>query len=487
MMTLKRIGNWTTETSSRPWFGYGLLFLITLLAAALRFYKLGEWSFWIDEIYTVNHAMAHFSSPELILGHIPPARNWVPLSVIFSAQIMNVLGVNEWSARFIAAVIGVLTIPILYWPLRKIVGHPVALITMLLLAVAPWHIFWSQNARFYTSLMLFYTLALFSFYFAIERDRPLYLIVFYVLFYLAVSERMIAVLLMPVIVVYLLLLWLLPFEKPAGFRVRNILILAIPVVVFLMYQIYLFAATGDFMFASDLELLAPPVDTPIRLLIVIAFSIGLPILCLAFFNGIYLLMKKERAGLFFFIASVLPPLLIALANPFVFTVERYAFMTLLFWVALAAGGVKALFTLAGKQGTVLAFGVLFILLADAAGSSLMYYQINHGNRLDWRESVEYVQERMEEGDIVVSTRAPLASYYLGENTLEFKDLLAADLEKIDAPIWFIMEYPGIWHGREGSMAWIEEHAQLLRYSYLRVMEANYMLIYRFDPTQAKNP
>jgi mannosyltransferase len=483
----RKIENLAATTSRQSWLPFGLLVLVTIFAAGLRFFRLGEWSFWIDEIYTINHAIIHFGSPELILEHIPPTRNWVPLSVILTAQMMNAWGVNEWSARFVSALIGVLTIPILYMPLKKTFGDPAALITMLLLAVAPWHIFWSQNARFYTSLMLFYSLALLTFYFAIERDRPLYFIVFYVLFYLAMSERMIALLLVPVIVVYLLLLWLLPFEKPAGFKVQNILILSAPIIAFLAYEVYLFAATGDFIFASDLDLLAPPVDTPIRLLIVIAFSIGLPILCLAFFSGIYLLMKKERAGLFFFIASVLPPLLIALANPFVFTVERYAFMTLLFWVALAAGGLKALFTLAGKQGTVLALGVLFILLADAAGSSLMYYQINHGNRLDWRESVEYVRERMEEGDVVVSTRAPLASYYLGENTLEFKDLLPADLEKIDAPIWFIMEYPGIWHGREGSMAWIEEHAQLLRYSYLRVMEANHMLIYRFDPTQTKNP
>jgi hypothetical protein len=89
MMNLKRIENWSTENSSRPWFHYGLLLLITLLAAALRFYKLGDWSFWIDEIYTVNHAMLHFSTPELILQHIPPNRNWMPVSVILTAQTMN--------------------------------------------------------------------------------------------------------------------------------------------------------------------------------------------------------------------------------------------------------------------------------------------------------------------------------------------------------------------------------------------------------------
>ena len=35
---------------------YWLLAGITLLALILRFYKLGEWSFWIDEIFTVNRA-----------------------------------------------------------------------------------------------------------------------------------------------------------------------------------------------------------------------------------------------------------------------------------------------------------------------------------------------------------------------------------------------------------------------------------------------
>lgn len=486
-MNLKRIGNWVTEISARSWFNYGLIFLITLLAAVLRFYKLGEWSFWIDEIYTINHATSHFSSVELIFQHIPPARNWVPVSIILTAQTLNAWGVNEWSARLTSTVIGTLTIPILYMPTKRIFGNRVALIALLVLAITPWHIFWSQNARFYTALMLFYSLALFAFYFAIEQDRPLYFIGFYLLFYLAMSERLIAVLLLPVIFVYLLLLWLLPFEKPTGFNLRNVLILSAPLILFLIYEIYLFAVTGDFIFEIDLELLAPPIDNPIRLLIVIVFSIGIPVLCLAFLNGIFLFSKKSRAGLFFLTAAILPPTMIAMANPFFFIVERYAFVTLFFWIALAASGISALFAITNEHGIVLAFGVLFILVADAAGDDLLYYQINHGNRLEWRESVGYVQNRMDNGDVVVSTRAPLAGYYLSKDVLEFQELSPEDLETIDAPIWFIMDYPGIWHGRHDSKAWMEERAHLLHHTYLRVMEENTLLIYRFDPAQDTKP
>jgi uncharacterized membrane protein len=101
---------------------------------------------------------------------------------------------------------------------EKIFGVQVALIALLLLAVSPWHIFWSQNARFYTSLMLFYAFALFSYFYGIESDRPLYIFAFIVLFYLAVSERLPAVFLFPVVLGYLLLLKILPFEKPSGLR-----------------------------------------------------------------------------------------------------------------------------------------------------------------------------------------------------------------------------------------------------------------------------
>lgn len=486
-MIAKRIEMLGTSLWSRSWFPYVLLILITTLAAGFRFYKLGAWSFWIDEIYTIDHAVSHFSSPELILDHIPPSRNWIPLSVIFTGQVLNAWGIHEWSARFVSAVAGVLTIPILYVPLKKIFNQKVALIAMLLLAVSTWHIFWSQNARFYSFLLLYFTLALFVFYFAIERDRPVYFIGFYILFYMAMSERMIAVLIFPVVAVYLLLLWLLPFEKPAGFKLRNILILSAPVIAFLLFEIYLYVTTGEFIFASDVDLLANPIDTPVRLLIVLAFNIGIPVLCLALCSGVYLFIKKDRAGLFFLVAAVLPALLIAMANPFVFTVERYAFMTLLFWMALAASGIVSIITLAGRQGIVLSLGVLLLLLADAAGDQLLYYQINHGNRLNWRESVSYVRERMENEDVVVSTRAQLASYYMGKDVLEFQDLLPEDLETIDQPIWFIMDYPGIWHGKESTKTWLDTHAGLVQFSYLRVNEGIALVIYFFDPASQAAP
>jgi mannosyltransferase len=479
-MDTKRLENWATQITNKSWFPLFALALITVLATGLRFYKLGEWSFWIDEIFTINHAQQHFGTLELILEHIPPSRNWVPISVILTAQALNIFGVSEWSARLVSAVIGILTIPILYFPMKKIFGNQVTLIALLLLAVSPWHIFWSQNARFYTSLMLLCTLALLTLYFGIERDRKSYFVVFYLLFYLAFSERMIAILIIPVIVMYLFLLWILKIEKPIGFRKINILILSAPIIFFLIFQLFLLITTGSYMFSADVADLAPSIDSPMRLLIIIIFSIGIPVACLAFFSGVQMLLKKERTIIYMLIGAIIPVILLMLANPYVFIVERYAIITLVSWVILASIGINVVFSMAKKVGPFLVLGIFFIFLADAAAENLMYYQINHGNRLDWQETASYVQERIKDGDVVISTRADLASYYLEENVLEYRELLPGDLDNIKKDIWFIIDYPGIWHGNGLSKEWMEEKAELVKFSYLRVREENFLLVYHLE-------
>ena len=227
----RRLGALATEISQRPWFNYVLLLSITLLAVAFRFYKIGIWSFWIDELYTIDHATAHFSTLQLILNHTPPERNWVPFSVISTAQVLNVLGINEWSARLTSALIGILSIPILYFPTRRIFGDRVALIASLIMAVSPWHIFWSQNARFYTSLLLFYSLAMLAFHFGMERNKLGYFIAFCILVYLAASERLTALFIFPVIATYLVALWAFQFERHHWLNLKTFLLIFSPVLI----------------------------------------------------------------------------------------------------------------------------------------------------------------------------------------------------------------------------------------------------------------
>ena len=94
-MVWKRIKENSITLLQHSYAQYVMLGFITLLAAVLRFYKLGEWSFWIDEIFTINRAQVHYGSLDKILQNIPPAHYYFPISIILTGQFLKIFGVNE--------------------------------------------------------------------------------------------------------------------------------------------------------------------------------------------------------------------------------------------------------------------------------------------------------------------------------------------------------------------------------------------------------
>src|SRR5215216_4004179 len=482
-MNFKRLRTWTGDVSNRIWFHYILLLLITAIAAAFRFYKLGQWSFWIDEIYTINHATRHFSSWKLILENIPPATDAVPLSALLTAQFLNIWGINEWSARLASVIIGILSIPILFFPVRKLFGPHVALIAALLLAVSTWHIFWSQNARFYTSLLLFYSLALITFYFGLERNKPGYFVAFYVLIYAAFSERVFSLFIFPVMGVYVIALWAFRFEKPVGLNVKNMFVLLLPILAGVLVEAYSWISTSASRFFADLDwFFLYRNDDPIRLLGNISFNIGIPLMVLALFSGFFLVLRKDRAGLLMLINSVIPMIMIIVANPFIFTKDRYIFMTLFSWIILAAIGISELFMRVNGIHKWLAVGVLMLVLADAGSENLLYYRVNTGNRADWRAAFHLIEAQSQPDDIVVTYWPEVGAFYLNREFIQYEDIDVPTLLNGERQYWFVLDAETIW-ANEDVKALLESQAQLIDIRYLRTPDDFYLRIYRFDPEE----
>jgi 4-amino-4-deoxy-L-arabinose transferase-like glycosyltransferase len=457
------------------------LAVITLLAVVLRFYKLGEWSFWIDEIYTINHGRAHFSNLEKIIRNIPPAQNWIPLSVMLSAGVINVLGIGEWSARLVSAVIGILSIPILYFPFRKIFGVRVTLIALLLLAISPWHIYWSQNARFYTSLLLLYTLALVTFYFGIERNQLRYFILFFVLLYLAISERQLALFIVSVIAGYLIALWILKFDKPLGVNFRNIFLLCLPLIIGGLVETYSWIANGESRFFGGFSwFFLYRNDDPIRLLGNISFNIGIPLMVLAMFSGIFLLIKKSRVGLLMLSSAVIPTVVLVAANPFIFTKDRYVFITLLCWVILAAYGINELLKSTNGLHKWLSAAVLVMLLLDAASANMLYFKVNNGNRRDWKGAFALINEQSSEGDLYISYWPELGEYYLGKEAIAWEEIDPKTVLESGKRYWFVLDSETIWANLK-MKSWVEKNASLVEVKYLRTPDDFFLRIYLYDP------
>ena len=484
-MTLTMRARQTTEeivaSLSKPWMQYIWLFLIMLLAAGFRFYKLEEWSLWIDEIYTINHATAHFSSGSLILQNIPPARNWFPVSIILTAQMLNAWGVNEWSARLTSSIVGILTIPLLYFPTKKMFGSGVALISVLLLAITPWHIFWSQNARFYTSLMLFYSLALFAFYFGIEEDKPKYLLLFFVFVYLAASERLTAIFIFPVVILYLAALWILRFEKPKGLNLRNLAIISLPLVLGIIIELYFRLVQGESRFFADFSWFTQyQIDDPLRLLVFIGNNIGIPLMVMAVFSSLVLLGKKSRPGLLMTVSALGPLLLLMVLNLFIFTKDRYMFFTLFSWIILTVTGITEIASSLKGNRRWLVLGLFFVFFAHAANDMLLYYQVNQGNRLPWKSAFQMVNERADQDDVVVAFWPEFGEHYLDRQIAPYAEENVDTLLTSDRKYWFVLDSETIWLNGE-IKAWLEDNAELVRVWYLRRPEESYLMLYLFDP------
>jgi mannosyltransferase len=457
-------------------FEISLLLLITIFAMAIRFLKLGEWSFWIDEIATINRALTPLG--ELL------SRGQIGFTYVLTGIALKSFGVSEWSSRLVPALMGIITIPIIYFPIKAMFEAKTGLIAVLLIAISPWHLFWSQSARFYTPLMLFYFLAMFAFYYGFEKDRISYIFLGIIFTLIAFQERMFSLLLLPTLVIYLGLVKWSSFETPKGLNKRNLFPLVGVGFIGLLVAIFdaiRYASSGKSFILNELAwFFARPIDDPFRLGVFIVLSIGLAIVVLAVLSGGYLILERNRAGLFFSIGAIFPLVLIISLNPFMFTEPRYLFMTLPCWVILASAGVKEIFSLSHGHSKLLAWAVLLMLAATSLGSYLLYFTVNHGDRFDWRSSFEFVQDRSDVGDVIVSTRPQIGTYYFDGEIQHYREITPEVIEADQHRYWFVVDSEKIWDNR-AMKEWLDNNALIANFSYLRVPEELNLRIYIYDP------
>lgn len=134
-----------------------LSLLATLwLGFGLRLFRLGRDSFWADEAGQIYVALLP-SIPEMFALQRLHAMA-MPLDYLITRGMRH-LGLYEMILRFPAAMWGFLTLPVCYILIRRLwprADRDIALITTLLLAVAPLHVQYAQEMRFYAALTFFY-------------------------------------------------------------------------------------------------------------------------------------------------------------------------------------------------------------------------------------------------------------------------------------------------------------------------------------------
>ncbi len=150
-----------------PGAGWPVLGAIVALGLALRLFRLGHQSLWLDEVLSVQSA----SLPVFQILFDPAVdRNFPPLHNLLVHPMIRAFGASEAAVRLPSVLAGVAGIPLAYGVARCWLGTGAGLMSALLLALSPLHVWYSQEARPYA---LFVALGLASLRFAQQvRARP---------------------------------------------------------------------------------------------------------------------------------------------------------------------------------------------------------------------------------------------------------------------------------------------------------------------------
>ncbi|GEM_PF-4965313 len=117
-----------------------LLAVITTVAIGLRLYRLGDYSFWMDETESIYSSVVGRSF------HPPFFHVFLNLWLLFFT--------SEFGLRTLPVIFGVAAIPALYFLTLHISTHRTALTASLLLSVSPFAVYYSRELRMYSLALL---------------------------------------------------------------------------------------------------------------------------------------------------------------------------------------------------------------------------------------------------------------------------------------------------------------------------------------------
>lgn len=128
---------------------FALAIGLTLIAAPPRFLNLSDLSFYADEETTAFPALSLAQGNGARMPSGMPYRRALPVTWLatISARLFGIR--DEFSYRIPIALLGTLTIPLLFLFGRRFIGTPAALVAALLLAFSEWHLVFSRQARMY--------------------------------------------------------------------------------------------------------------------------------------------------------------------------------------------------------------------------------------------------------------------------------------------------------------------------------------------------
>lgn len=487
---------------SARWFPLAL----TWTAFALRVAGLTAQSLWRDEVDTLLFATRPLA--EALTMFRQPGQNG-PLFFLMLRPWLAAAGTSEFALRFPSALAGALAVPAVYVLALRLVGRKPAALTALLTALAPYLIWYGQEARMYALLTVLIPVSLWLTVAAAQRGGWWRWLSLYLVTTVAIYVHLLAALIIPVQVLWLLIMPAAgrPLQRfrAAGLYVLALLLPYLPLAVWQADMLRIAFQTGHrFVPLGD-----------ILLVLAAVFSLGvLPgqrflelfVFMVALVAGILLwaYQARQRQGqredtslrlvAMLLIWLLLPPLMvygISLRMP-IFT-ERYLIWAMPAFLVLCALGTLAL----ARAWRPLGLAVLGALVVfDLTG---VIVQVRQPIKSDFRSAAAFVLQHMQPGDLLVY-QIPYIRYTFTYYSSGRGDPRAEALPWMDGPytnrgmseaevaawmtrgigdakaVWLIASEVPLWDARGLTEKWLEAHGMAgLRAEFTRVTVTRYVL------------
>ena len=433
-----------------------LLSVIVTFGAVLRFWNLGDWSFWIDEAFTVRDAQnLSFNSLQSIPNPIPY------LAVKLSIRIS---GNSEWGSRLIPCIVGIISIPAVFGLGRTLYNWRVGLFSSAFVACASWHLFWAQNARYPVFTFLFAILTAWCFYLSLERDSTLLMIGALACCLCLVLSHTLSVVIVPALAVYAVICLI---EKSDRKRWLNLLIFfvpfAIPVFTLAFSEVrgYLFAGWGRNEWQRS----------PLYIVLTLVQGVSVPVAVTAFFGAAS--TAFNRSTRFLVCYAGVPLVLFLIASQLQNVAGYYLFWTTAAYFVLAGVACEQVWKIVeGKTARILGILVPCVLVVTLLSQDYLYFKIENGGRPKWREAFGAIRTEMRPTDKVVLSEPEMGKYYLPELTSVYIGGLLDNPEAFEKTwedsgrdrLWFVVDVASfnVFDGNENVRSWIRQRGHIVK-------------------------
>jgi len=357
---------------------------LTLFAIITRVYGIWEWHYVGDEYYTVYTAAERYKSG------LNPAYHTLALGSF------KLFGINEWSLRLPAVVLGILSVPIFYITWRSLFGHTTALVGALLIMFSSWHLWHSQWGRFYTGVFLFGSLSYFLYLKAVRSGKWSHLLWTLLANLGAVLFHATAVMVPATCALFSLVVLVSSQHNKWSDYSRQVAAVYLGLCGTLaLITLPYFWNIADVWYGIDQTWGYGPFQQALQ----ITKYVQIPIAVSALLGLILLLRQDLPSGIFFSIGIVVPTLALLMGSAFVAIRPDYMFYSLPL-ILVVAGYLCDQVSRTQLNFRLPAYAITIILIASLMPEWVSHY--SGKKSLDIRETVEFVAELYQPGDRVLT-------------------------------------------------------------------------------------